>query len=362
MRLAVTEEQRELRATLRRFFAEVSPSREVRRLMATPEGYDPAVWRRMAEQLGLPGLAVPEEHGGAGCGMRELAIVLEEMGRALVCAPFFASAVLAVHALLASGDEKARRDLLPGLADGTVIGTLVHTGDGDGTSVTAEGDRLTGTAAFVLDGHVADLILMAARTPEGVSLFAVDGDAPGLTRTLLPTLDQTRRLARLECSGVPARPVGPPGAGAEILARTRDVALVALAAEQLGGAQRVLEMSVEHAKARRQFGRPIGGFQAVKHKCADMLVEVESARSAVLHAATVADEEPAELPTAAALAQAYTSEAFFRAAGENIQIHGGIGFTWEHDAHLYFKRAKASQLLFGSPAAHRERVARLIGL
>ncbi|MBA9004764.1 acyl-CoA dehydrogenase family protein [Thermomonospora cellulosilytica] len=364
MRLAVTEEQRELRAVLRRFFADRSPSGEVRRLMATAEGHDPAVWRQMADQLGLQGLAVPEEYGGAGCGLRELVVVLEEMGRALVCAPFLASAVLAAHAVLASGDEEARRDLLPGLADGTVIGTLAHTADGDagGTAMTAEADRLTGTVSFVLDGHVAGLILVVARTPRGPSLFAVDGDAPGLTRTLLSTLDQTRRLARLECAGTPARPVGPAGAGARILARTLDVAAVALAAEQLGGAQRVLEMSVEYAKVRHQFGRPIGSFQAVKHKCADMLVEVESARSAVLYAATVADEDPAELPMAAALAQAYASEAFFHAAGENIQIHGGIGFTWEHDAHLYFKRAKSSQLLFGSPALHRERVAKLIGL
>ncbi|SEG04428.1 Acyl-CoA dehydrogenase [Thermomonospora echinospora] len=368
MRLAVTEEQEELRSTLRRFFTGKSPSGEVRRLMATAEGYDPALWEQMAGQLGLPGLAIPERYGGAGFGLRELVVVLEEMGRALVCAPFLSTAVLAAHALLASDDEEAMRKLLPGLAEGATIATLAFAEDGgrwdaDGIAMTADqGHRLDGVTSFVLDGHVADLVLVLARAPGGLSLYAVDGDAPGLTRTLLPTLDQTRRLARLEFAGTPARPVGRQGAGARILARTLDVAAVALAAEQLGGAQRVLEMSVEYAKVRHQFGRPIGAFQAIKHKCADMLMEVESARSAVLYAATAADEDPAELPVVAALAKAYVSDAFFHAAAETVQIHGGIGFTWEHDAHLYLKRAKSSQLLFGDPAHHRERVAQMIGL
>jgi alkylation response protein AidB-like acyl-CoA dehydrogenase len=290
------------------------------------------------------------------------------MGRALVCAPFLSTAVLAAHALLACDDEEARRELLPGLAEGATIATLAFAEDGGrwdaaGIEMTAdERHRLDGVKSFVLDGHIASLVLVLAQAPGGLSLFAVDGDAPGLTRTLLPTMDQTRRLARLEFAATPARLVGREGAGAEILAHTLDVAAVALAAEQLGGAQRVLEMSVEYAKVRHQFGRPIGSFQAIKHKCADMLMEVESARSAVLYAATAADENPAELPVVASLAKAYVSDAYFHAAGETIQIHGGIGFTWEHDAHLYFKRAKASQLLFGDPAHHRERVARLIGL
>jgi alkylation response protein AidB-like acyl-CoA dehydrogenase len=364
MRLVVTEEQRELRATLRRFFAGRSPSTEVRRLMATSEGYDPAVWAQLSGQLGLPGLAVPEEYDGAGFGLRELVVVLEEMGRVLLCAPYLASVVLAAGTLTRCADEDARRDLLPGIAAGAVIATLAWTDAAGGTETTAEradgGWVLDGTKTFVLDGHIADLVLVVARGPGGPSLFAVDGRAPGLTRTGLPTLDQTRKLARLEFAAVPARLIGAAGTAGELLATTLDHAAVALAAEQLGGAQRVLEMSVEYAKVRHQFGRPIGGFQAVKHKCADMLVAVESSRSAVMYAAAVADADPMELPVAAALAKAYCSDAYLHVAGENIQIHGGIGFTWEHDAHLYFRRAKSAQLLFGTPADHRAWLARRI--
>ncbi|GAA2417134.1 acyl-CoA dehydrogenase family protein [Actinomadura vinacea] len=368
MELGVTEEQEELRAALRRFFTDRSPSAEVRRLMATPEGYDPAVWAQMAGQLGLQALAIPEEYGGAGFGMRETAIVMEEMGRALVCAPFLSSAVLAPAALLACGAEEVKREALPGIADGSTPATLAWM-DGDdwapeSISMAArrvgEGWVLDGTKSYVLDGHVADLVLVAARVGGETALFAVDGAAPGLTRTPLTTLDQTRRLARLGFDGTPARllerDAGP------VLERALDLAAVALAAEQLGGAQRTLEMTVEYAKVRHQFGRPIGGFQAVKHRCADMFVLVESARSTVLQAAAVADLRPAELPAAAALAKAYCSDAFFHVAAETIQLHGGIGFTWEHDAHLYFKRAKSSQELFGPPARHRERLAGLVGI
>lgn len=373
MELVVSEEQRELRSALRRFFAEKSPSAEVRRLMAAPTGYDPAVWSQMAGQLGLQGLAIPEEYGGSGFRFRELVIVLEEMGRALLCAPYLASAVLAANALLLSGDEAAKADLLPGIADGTAIATLAFTEqngrwDEAGIELAARPGRtsdkawlLDGVKSYVLDGQAADVVLVVART-EGpaLSLFAVDATAPGLVRTPLPTLDQTRRLSRLEFAGVSARLVGQEGAAGEVLTATLDRAAVALAAEQLGGAQRVLEMSVEYAKVRTQFGRPIGSFQAIKHKCADLLVEVESSRSAVMHAAAVADTEPERLPAAAALAQAYCSDAFFHAAAETIQIHGGIGFTWEHDAHLYFKRAKSSQAFLGDSAHHRGKLAALL--
>ncbi|MFD0684680.1 acyl-CoA dehydrogenase family protein [Actinomadura fibrosa] len=360
MRLAVTEEQRELRDALRRFFADRSPATEVRRLMAVDEGYDPAVWKQMAGQLGLQGLAVPEEHGGAGFGFRELAVVFEEMGRALVCAPFLATTVAAAALLAGEGGH----DLLPGIADGTVIATLAvaeERGLWDPAAVeaTVEGGLLRGAKAFVLDGHLADLLVVAAREEDGsVGLYVVDGHAEGLTRTLVPTLDQTRRLARIGLDGVPGRRVG----GEDALARALDVAAVALAAEQLGGAERTLEMTVEYAKVRRQFGRPIGSFQAVKHRCADMFVLVESARSAVLNAAAVVDEAPGGLPAAAALAKAYCSDAFVHTAGEAIQLHGGIGFTWEHDAHLYFKRAQASRQLFGTPDRHRERLGALAGI
>jgi alkylation response protein AidB-like acyl-CoA dehydrogenase len=204
--------------------------------------------------------------------------------------------------------------------------------------------------------------VVAGRLDGELALFTVDGGAPGLDRTVLPTLDMTRKLARLEFSGVQARLLCPPGPAAEALARTLDLAVIALAAEQVGGSQRCLDMSVEYAKNRFQFGRPIGSFQAIKHKCADMLLDVESARSAAYFAAWAAADSSPELPAVASLAKAYCSEAFFRTAGQNIQIHGGIGFTWEHDAHLYFKRAKSAELLFGDPVYHREQLVQRIGV
>ncbi|GAA3228844.1 acyl-CoA dehydrogenase family protein [Actinocorallia longicatena] len=371
MELAVTEEQAELRAALRRFFTDKAPSATVRKLMETEAGYDTAVWAQMGEQLGLQGLAIPEEHGGAGFGFAELAVVFEEMGRTLFPSPFLASAVLAPQALLASTDASACADLLPGIADGSTVATVAfceRDGRWDGSDIQAaarpsgEDWILDGVKHYVLDGHVADLVLVFARTELGLSLFAVDGTAPGVARTPLPTLDQTRRLARVTLEGAPGRLVGSEGTGLAVLRRVVDLASVVLAAEALGGAQRCLDLSVEYAKVRRQFGRPIGSFQAIKHKCADLLTLVESSRSAAMYAARVADQEPEALASAASLAKSYCADAFFTAAGEAIQIHGGIGFTWEHDAHLFFKRAKSSQLLFGTPALHRDRLAASLGI
>ena len=229
---------------------------------------------------------------------------------------------------------------------------------------TQQGDGwvLNGTKMFVIDGHTADLVIVAARTPAGVSLFTVVGDAPGLTRTALSTMDQTRKQARLELADTPARLIGTDGQGWTVLGTVLDLAAVALSAEEVGGAQKVLEMAVEYAKVRVQFGRPIGSFQAIKHKCADMLLEVESAKSAAYYGMWCAAEMNDELPSVASLAKAYCSEAYFHAAAENIQIHGGIGFTWEHPAHLYFKRAKSSELMFGDPTYHRELLAQRIGI
>ncbi|CAB4853161.1 unannotated protein [freshwater metagenome] len=215
---------------------------------------------------------------------------------------------------------------------------------------------------FVLDGHTADLVIVAARTGKGVSLFAVEGGAAGLTRTALSTMDQTRKQAKLEFANVAGTLIGTEGEGWTVLSRVLDLAAVGLAAEQVGGAQKVLEMAVEYAKVRVQFGRPIGSFQAIKHKCADMLLEVESAKSAAYYGMWCAAELNDELPSVASLAKAYCSEAYFHATAENIQIHGGIGFTWEHPAHLYFKRAKSSELLFGDPTYHRELLAQRIGI
>jgi alkylation response protein AidB-like acyl-CoA dehydrogenase len=368
---AFSEEQEELRKSVRRFLEDKSPETEVRRLMETTEGYDPAVWSQMAQQLGLQGLAIPEEFGGSGFTYVELIVVLEEMGRALLCAPYFSTVALAANALLSSGDDGAKKEYLPGIASGDTIATLAITepaGKWDEAGITLQatgsGDSwtLNGAKSFVIDGHTAALILVAARTPAGVSLFAVPGDAPGLTRTPLATMDQTRKQAKLDFAATPARLVGTDGSGWATLSKTLDLAAVALAAEQVGGGQKVLEMSVEYAKVRVQFGRPIGSFQAIKHKCADMLLEVESAKSAAYYAGWAAAEDSDELPVVASLAKAYCSDAYFHAAAENIQIHGGIGFTWEHPAHLYFKRAKSSELYLGDPTYHRELLAQRIGL
>jgi alkylation response protein AidB-like acyl-CoA dehydrogenase len=368
---AFSEEQDELRRSVRRFLDDKSPMTEVRRLMETQEGYDPAVWTQMGSQLGLQGLTIPEEFGGSGFGYVELLVVLEEMGRRLLCAPFFTSVGLAANALLTSGDDAAKKEYLPGIASGQTIATLAITEEngrwdfgGIGLRAAKSGGChvLDGHKTFVLDGSTASLILVVARTNAGVSLFAVDGAAPGLTRTGLPTLDMTRKLARLEFSGTPARLVGSDGTAEGGLSTTLDLAAVALAAEQVGGAQACLDMAVQYAKDRVQFGRAIGSFQAIKHKCADMLLQVESARSAAYYAAWAAADDSDELPVVASLAKAYCSEAYFSTAAENIQIHGGIGFTWEHDAHLYFKRAKADELLFGDPTYHRELLAQRIGI
>jgi alkylation response protein AidB-like acyl-CoA dehydrogenase len=371
MNFAFTEEQEELRKTVRQFLEAKSSEAAVREQMETEHGYDAAVWSQMGEQMGLQGLIVPEEFGGSGYSYVELGIVLEEMGRSLLCAPFFSTVVLAANTLIHSGDDAAKAAYLPGIASGETIATVAFTepsGKWDESGITAEASSsgsswtINGTKMFVLDGHTANLIIVAARTSKGVSLFAVDGGAAGLTRTALSTMDQTRKQAKLEFSNTPATLIGAEGDGWKVLSTVLDLAAVGLAAEQVGGAQKVLEMAVEYAKVRVQFGRPIGSFQAIKHKCADMLLEVESAKSAAYYGMWCAAELNDELPSVASLAKAYCSEAYFHATAENIQIHGGIGFTWEHPAHLYFKRAKSSELLFGDPTYHRELLAQRIGI
>ena len=380
MNFAFSEEQEQLRDMVRRFLEAKSPSTEVRRLMDTTDGYDPEVWAQMANELALQSLHIPEEFGGQGYTFVELGIVLEEMGRVLLCAPYFSTVVLAADAIINAGTDAQKSELLPGIAGGETIAALAFTepnGKWDASGIQmvasssggAAGDSYTldGTKMFVIDGHLADCIVVAARSEgtsgeEGISLFTVAGDAAGLTRTPLATMDQTRKQAKLEFSGVAATPLGTPGEGWAALSKTLDQAAACLANEMVGGAQQVLDMSVEYAKVRVQFGRPIGSFQAIKHKCADMLLEVESGKSAAYYAAWAAAEENEELPVAASLAKAYCSDAYFHAAAENIQIHGGIGFTWEHDAHLYFKRAKSSEILFGDATYHRELLAQRIGI
>lgn len=372
---------RELRLSVREFLQAKSPEEAVRKLMESEPRFDPAVWAQAADQLRLPGLSIPEEYGGDGFGMVELGVVLEEMGRALLCAPFFATVLLASQALLASQDRAACARHLPGIATGRTTATLAvaensgswdpalisarATRDGDGGDGEGGGEggwRLSGRKSFVVDGTTADLILVVARTVAGPSLFAVDRRAEGLTTEPMRTLDATRAMARLTLDAVPATLVGADGAGGRIMARVLDIASVGLAAEQAGGARRCLEESAEHARTRHQFGRPIGSFQAVKHKCADMLVQVELAEAASREAALLAAEGSEEFPVAAAVAHACCSRAYLFTAMENIQVHGGIGFTWEHPAHLYFRRAKSSQLLFGGPAVYHERLLDRLGI
>ena len=357
MTFVLSEEQDELRKVVRSFLVATSPPAAVRRLMETADGLDRAGWRRMADELGLPALAVPEALGGMGFSWVELGLVFEEMGRALAGGPLLASAALAAGALGGADDN----DILPALASGDRIATLAVAEDRSPwdltrITLTATPDgRLHGHKSWVLDGLTADLILVAATD----GLYAVDAEAPGLTRTAIPTLDLTRKLARLDFDGTPARRVGDLAAAETGLA----YGAIALANEQVGGAQRCLEMAVAYAKTRKQFGRPIGSFQAVKHKCADLLREIESARSTAAYANWAASQpDRQEVLVAASLAKAACSDAYVHAASECIQIHGALGFTWEHDVHLYWKRAKSSSLLFGDPMHHRGRLADLLGL
>ncbi|MDP9183883.1 MAG: acyl-CoA/acyl-ACP dehydrogenase [Actinomycetota bacterium] len=368
--IALDEEHLVLRRTVRDFLEAVSPESEVRRVMDTPEGHDRRAWTRLCTELGLAGLAVPEEYGGSGCGPVEVGVVMEELGRSLACLPYLSSAVLATTALLLSGDEAMCKELLPGMVEGEVLCTVAvaeRSGRWDPEEIRTTavrvptGWQLTGEKLFVLDGCTADLVLVLARDDSGrLSLFAVAGGEA--RREAMPTLDPTRKQARLVLEGTAARLVGDAGAGESLLGDLRDRALVSLAAEQVGGAERCLEMAVEHARTRVQFGRPIGSFQAVKHRCADMLVGISGARSAAYYGLWAAACAPGELPVAARLAGTWSSDAFVYAAGENVHLHGGMGFTWEHMAHLYVRRARSSQLLLGDPAEHRELLAQHLGI
>jgi alkylation response protein AidB-like acyl-CoA dehydrogenase len=370
MTFGTSEEQEELRDSVKRFVTDRAPLSRVRQLMDAGE-IDKEVWAQAGAQLGLQGIAIPEEYGGSGFTFAEQAIVLEELGAGLYGGPYLASAVLAATALLASPDEGARQELLPGIASGETIAALAFTeedGSWDPANIrlaaakSGDGWVLDGHKSFVLDGANATLFLVVAVADGGLSLFAVDAGASGLTATALPTLDQTRNLSRLEFSAVPARLIGSAGDATAILERVLDIAAIALAAEQLGAAQHALDITVDYTKTRHQFGRPIGSFQALKHRMADLLMEVESLRSAVAYAASAVAEDSDEVPALASLLKAYASETYFHVAAEMIQMHGGIGFTWEHDAHLFFKRAKSSELFLGDGAYHRERLAQRIGL
>jgi alkylation response protein AidB-like acyl-CoA dehydrogenase len=368
MQFSFTAEQEEFRSVLRRFLEDKSPPTVVRRLMETDTGWDRAGWRDLNQQLGLSAVHIPEAYGGQGFGPIELGIVLEEMGRALLCAPFFASTVLAATAIMNAGTEAQKRALLPPIADGDCIATLAFTEpngrwDSAGVEMTATPDggkfRLDGVKSFVLDGHTADLIIVLARRPgstgdDGLSFFTVPGDAPGLTRRALKVMDPTRKQARLEFRGVEADLLGEAGAAAAPFAKTMVQAAVCLANEMVGGAEKLRQSALDYANLRVQFGRNIASFQSMKHKQADMLVDVELAKSAAYYAAAAAADDDPELPALASLAKASAADAYMQTAIHTIQIHGGIGFTWDNDTHLWFKRAKSSEVFLGDSTWHRE--------
>jgi alkylation response protein AidB-like acyl-CoA dehydrogenase len=378
MDFGFSEEQEMLRSSARDFLAKEAPMTYVRKMMEDDRGYTDDLWRKMAA-LGWMGLVLPEEFGGSGLDFVDMVVVLEEMGRAVLPGPFFSTVILAGIAIAEGGSAKQKAAYLPKIGDGSLKATLAQLEpsarwDADGIELTAKseggGYTLDGTKLFVPDANVADLFVVAGRAPgskgaEGVSLFLVDAKTAGVSVTMLKTMDQTRKLGEVTFKGVKVGSdalLGTAGGGWKLLERVADRGKVGLAAEMCGGAQRVLEMSVEYAKVREQFGKPIGSFQAIQHKCANMLVEVESSKSITYYAAWAVANDVAEAPLAAAMAKAYTSDAYRHTAGEGIQIHGGIGFTWEHDMHIFFKRAKSSEVTFGDATWNREVVARLIEL
>ena len=363
MKFSFSSEQEEFRSSLRRFLLDRSPDKEVRRLMETDDGYERDGWRAINAELGLTAIRIPEAYGGQGFGFGEQCLVLEEMGRVLLCAPYFATAVLAASAILNAGTETEKQALLPGIAAGETIATLAWVEDNgrwdaEGTTLTATaadaGIVLNGHKTYVIDGHTADFIVVLARAPQGLSLFTVDGNAARLTRRCLKSMDPTRKFARLEFNAVTATPLGTTGVAAAPFARTMIEAAVCLANEMVGGADRLREDALAYAMMRMQFGRPIASFQSMKHKHADMLLEVELAKSAAYYAAAVLDDGDNDAVTSAHLAKALASDAYTQTAIHAVQIHGGIGFTWDNDTHLWFKRAKSSEVLLGDAGYHRE--------
>ena len=367
----LTDEQAELARSLQRYFDDHASVRRSRELMDNGGGFDRDVWLQMASELGLQGLNVPEAYGGSGYGYVELGVVLHAMGRVLYSGPFLASVVFATEAILLSGSGDGFADLLQGITNGTQIGALavaeksgVFKAEEIQTSAARVGEdwTLDGSKTLVLHGDVATFLVVAARTSSGVSLFVVDADAAGLSRSSLPAMDQTRSLASVELVSTPARLLGEEGGAWPVIESVLDRASVALACDALGVADESLRLSVEYAKSRHQFGRAIGSFQAIKHKFADMVVALELARSAVDYATRALDAHADDATTASTIALAQCAEASLMITGESIQIFGGIGFTWEHDAHLYFKRARADGSLIGTVEEHRERMLRSLGV
>lgn len=353
--------------TFRRLLARQSSETDVRRAMETPEGFDHGLWTSLAD-MGICGLLIDPEHGGSGGGPLEIEAVMEAAGAALLCSPLLASSVLSAALIRALGDTEAETRLLPGIASGERIVAAALTGDdgcwtAQGVCVEASaGDaaagqerRLTGHASYVLHGQNADTLLVLASDPGGLAVFEVDPKAPGVAIQPLPTFDRTVRLARIVFESAPATPLVPRTPVADAVRQALDLALVALAGEQAGASKRVLDFTVEYAKTRIQFGRPIGGFQAIKHMAADLLLESESATSAARHAAEKAAAGVPDAEEALALAAFSCADAFVTIAATSIQMHGGVAFTWDHPAHLYLRRARSGAVLFGGSNGHRER-------
>ena len=379
MNFGFTEEQEALREATRRFLDNECPTTFVRKMMADETAHASELWRKIAE-LGWLGIIVPEEFGGSGGSFLDLVVILEETGKSLLPGPFFATALLGTTAVLAGGSTAQKSALLPKVVEGNQILTLAlaeKSGryDAVGVALAAKSKGsdfvLSGEKMFVPDAHVADHIVVATRTaqnnnPEdGITLFLVDAKAPGVTITQLKTVDMTRRQCHVAFQDVAVasgQVLGEVGKGWSILRRVLDQAMAGLCAEMIGTGQKALDLAVAYAKERVQFGKPIGSFQAVKHKCVDMMVQVENARSLTYYAAWTVDENGSEARQAVPMAKAYCSDMCKTVTSEAIQVHGGIGFTWEHDMHLFYRRGLASEAAFGSAPVHREVVAQTLNL
>lgn len=385
MEFRFNDEQQMIRDTAAAFLAEVSDSAAIRRAMATESGFEEALWQRITGEMYWQAIHIPEEYGGLGLGYVELVALFEQMGRYLLCSPFLSTVAFATNALLVAANDEQKAEWLPQIASGELTGTLAWIAPGGSNGPQAvqatfekgpNGYSLNGTLRYVLDGHTAGLLIVAARArnssgEDGISLFAVPANTAGIQRTWLPTMDQTRKQAEIVLQNVtvPASALlGEEGNGWPALQKTLQLAQIAVAAEQMGGAQQALDIAVEYTKGRYQFNRPIASFQSIKHKAADMMMKAESAKSIAYYAACIAQEAlfdgdaelAAELPEAAATVKAYCSEAFYFNAGSGLQMHGGVGFTWEYDIQLYFKRAKSTETLLGNAVYHREQIAKML--
>ena len=370
--VASNEELGELQELVKAFLARRAPIKETRRWMETAEGFDASVWAELAEQIGLQGITIPEAQGGLGLSVVEQGVALEELGAALYPGPFLSSAVLATNILLQSDDLDSMDRWLPLLASGEKRATAALAErsweqgvERPAVQALALGNQwtLTGTKNLVVDGGTANLMTVSASTSDGPSLFLVEDDAGGLSRTALPVVDLTRKLATVTFEATPARLIGREGHAGPILRRAIDLSIAVLACEQVGAAARALEITIDYLKVREVFGRPLAAFQALKHRCADMLAQIETSRalaSAALYAGAGGRWD--ELETLAALAKTRSWDTLDDVTAQAIQLHGGVGFTWEFDPHLYFKRARGNQFLFGDPTQYRERAAINLGM